>query len=334
MRISLPIEVPLASGYQFYAFPLAILATVEDATDWVLSNHIHVVYDPRKQRAPVPFAFYFFDYSRSPWLETVKTDRFWMAATGQDAVSVCRDAIAAGYYPYLNLNEFRVPGRDATGKRDQSHDVLLCGFDDGAGVFELLGYSDTGTLDRSHIGYRDFAAGYADLDAIPNGCHQVFFYRVSRDCDYTMNPSLVGEALEEYLRGDNASLRFGSLQTPWNRVYGIRSYDLLSEYVTDYVSGAERYDIRNLHVLWEHKHLMTLRLERLTELTGKDCLSGLATTFREVEADALALRNGMLKYELSGRSSRFADTWKARLERVRERETEILRSAVEALRPT
>jgi hypothetical protein len=37
---------PLACGYQFYAFPLGILAAHQPARDWVLSNFVQAVWDP------------------------------------------------------------------------------------------------------------------------------------------------------------------------------------------------------------------------------------------------------------------------------------------------
>jgi hypothetical protein len=332
VKAQLPLAEPLAHGYQFYAFPLAILATVEESKDWILTNYVHLVYDKRLQSAPVPFAFYLFDYSQSPWLQTVKTDRFWVAASSHDIVDICRESIAAGYYPYLNLNEFHVPDREAFGTYDQTHDVLLSGFDDEAGSFTVYGYRANHSLGLTQVGYSEFRRSYESLDRVDNTCHQVYFYRVDRGARFPMDTAVVREAFEDYLAGANPSARFAMLRPRWDRTYGVDCYDPLLRYLDSYLAGEEAFDIRHFHVLWEHKRLMVMRLARLAEVTRSDALATLAKDFRPIERDALALRTGMLRRELAGGTgSRFLSNASERLRGIRTGEMEILEKAIQEL---
>lgn len=332
MKVELPLGDALAYGYQFYAFPLSILATADEPSDWILANFIHVAYDP-SEGTPVRFCFYIFDYSQSPWLETVKTDRFWIAASSLDIVKICRTSMEAGYYPYLNLNEFHVPGRGAYGKHDQTHDMLLCGFDDAAETFTVYGYTTNGRLSRVEMARTRFRESYESLERIPNTCHQVFFYRAARDAHFQLDVADVRESIEDYLAGSNASARFAMAKEPMDRIYGMACYEPLQGYLDAYLSGQEPYDARHFHVLWEHKRLMAMRIARLAEITESDRLSKLADESLLVERDAMALRDGMMRHEFAraGKST-YPLTAPKRLAAIRDREREILEEVVVELR--
>lgn len=330
MRVELPLGEALANGYQFYGFPLSIIAMVDEASDWILTNFVDLAYDPREE-SPVRFCFYLFDYAQSPWLETMKLDRFWIAATSSDIVKICRDAMAAGYYPYLNLNEFYVPDRKAYGKHDHSHDVLLCGFDDEEDTFTIYGYSGS-RLGRTTISSDDFRASYESLDRFNNTCHQVLFYRPTHAARFGMDVTLVRESIEGYLAGINPSTRFAGLSAPINRIYGAACYEPLQQYLDAFLAGREPYDTRHFHVLWEHKKLMALRLCRLAKVTENQSIAALAQDFVPLVREALMLRDGMMRHEYSRvGASRYPLTAPARLTDIRDREREILEKVVAEL---
>lgn len=327
----LPIGDPPAYGYQFYAFPLAILTIDPGPRDWILSNYIQTAYDPAGPGSPVPFCFYFYDYTDSPWLEVVKLSREWVGLGGRDIVDICRDAVHAGFYPYLNVDEFYIPQRLAYGTRHCSHDILVRGVDDD-GTFTVYGYSDRRVMATTTVSQRDFAASYTSLDEIPNTCFQVYFYRPRTDVGYRLTPRIVREAFEEYLSGANCSTRFGMLRDEWDRAYGMHAYRMLVEYLDRYLANDTRFDARHFHILWEHKHLMTARMRRLSELTG-GAVESLVAPCEQMEADALALRNGMLRHEYKNRSSTvFTTTSPGRLARLRDTDEQVLTAAVDALK--
>lgn len=329
MNRQLPLGEPMARGFQFYAFPMAILAVEPRARDWILSNYIHVAFDPKAPQSPVPFGFYLYDYAISPWLEVVRASRQWVACTGGDIVSLCRDSVGAGYYPYLNLDEHHLPGRAPYGKWHQTHDVLVCGVDDDEGTFTIYGYTAAGSLQTTRVPQDEFARAYASLDEIDNDCFQVYFYRLRPDAEYRMRLHVVGEAFQEYLSGANPSRRVDMLQEEWIRAYGVDSYVPLRRYLDDYLAGEAEFDIRYLHILWEHKRLMTERFVRLAELAP--ALTPLIADCRAMQTDALGLRNGMLWHEQKRRSSTFGGEARQRLERVFATEVRVLGQAVEEI---
>ena len=329
MKVELPLGEALANGYQFYAFPLSILATVDGASDWILTNYVDLAYDPA-EGSPVRFCFYLFDYAQSPWLETMRLDRSWFTVTETDIAKVCRQAMAAGYYAYVNLNEFYVEGRQAYGEYDHSHDVLLCGFDDEADTFSVFGYSNA-QLARKRISRADFRTSYASLDRIQNTCTQVYFYRPVH-AKFDMDVTLVLESIQGYLEAANPSTRFAGLRAPMDRRYGTACYEPLQRYLDAFLAGREPYDARDFHVLWEHKKLMSLRLARLAEVTANDTIAALAEDFRPVVRDALMMRDGMMRHEFRRTAkSPYPQNAPARLTAIRDREREILEKVVAEL---
>ncbi|MBV1850525.1 hypothetical protein [Catellatospora tritici] len=326
----LPLADPIAFGYHFYAFPLAVMGTDDRSRDWILSNYIHLAYD-ESPGSPVPFCFCLYDYAISPWLEVVRANRDWINGTGVDPVRFCRDAIDAGYYVYLNLDDYYVPSRPGYGVRNGSHDILLCGLDDAARTFSTFGFTKEDVIRRSTIGFEQLRLAYRSLDVVPNWCPQVYLYRVRQDASYDFNFRLVRRSFEDYLNGANVSIPFEMFQPAWTRRYGIDSYAPLQEYLADYVAGKAEYSIHFLHVLWEHKRLMRQRLDRMAELLGDD-LAELATEGRSLEKQAFQLRNRMLFREMSGKASEFGPAQVEQLSRMRDVEQRVLEQAVELLR--
>lgn len=327
----LPVVDPVAGGYHFYAFPLAIMGTVERSRDWILSNYIHLAFDRNLESPTVPFCFYLYDYAISPWLRVIRNDRSWLAVQDTDPVRFCRDAVHAGYYVYLNLDDYHVPSRPSHGVAHGSHDLLICGVDDEARTFSTFGYTKEDVMRRSVLGFGQLDDAYRSLDVIPNDCPQVYLYRLNEDAAYDFNARLVRQSFEEYLDAANVSTHFDMFQAAWDRAYGIACYPPLQDYLTRYIEGDDEYDIRYLHILWEHKRLMRLRVERMAELFGP-AFAPLAEDSRAIEKQAFALRNKMFFREAAGRASEFGAEEVKGLGRMRAAEERLLERAVEQLK--
>ena len=341
MRKILPFVKPSARAYQFFAFPLAIMETEPRTQDWVLSNFIQLEYDKYGQD-PVPFCFYLYDHAANPWLEVIRTTREWSRINGADAVELARNAVAANFYAHVVVDEFYIPRRLAYGRTHLPHDLLIHGVDDGAGLLHILGFDEQMEFGTSTVTIEEFRQAYGAFDIFcldygsgaSGALHltpaSVFFYRLCPTGRYALNLSLIERTLREYLGSVNSSQHFEMLEEPWDRAYGVACYDHLAEYLNEYLAGARPYDIRHLHLLFEHKRLMTRRVGRLMEFLGRD-LTGLVDAAARVEAAARGLRNGMIMHGLRGGSSNFSRTGAAALVRLRDEEVELLEGVLAAL---
>lgn len=294
MRKVLPFTQPLAYGYSFYAFPLGILATEPKATDWVLSNYVQVVYEYSGEAAPVPFAFYVYDYSVSPWLETLRLNREWVGTQKRGITGVVRDAISHGFYVYLTLNERFVPERLAYGRNDYPHDILIRGVDDDEDCFEIQGWDQCQVFRGTRLPQDDLPTAYHNTGQAPFYDVPMTLYRYNDAGGYTFDLGYVARGVTEYLESFNTSLHFQAQRDPWQRAYGLETYDLLESYLDGYASGALEYNIRNLHVFWEHKRVMVARLARCADLLPE--VGELVEPYRKLERTAWVLRMAMIAH--------------------------------------
>lgn len=336
VNTDLPLSEPIVHGYQYFTMPLAILGTVPESRDWILSNFIHVVHEKESaaQQPYLPYEFYFHDYATSPWLETVKVYRDWIAAVGLDPVDFCRDAIRSGYYVYLYIDQYYVPMRQHPGIEHYSHDIFVYGASDDSRMFSVYGYDSQGILQRSHIGYDEFNIAYESasiLEAEHSGSSDFYFYRPKPDSSYEFNFRLVRQSFEDYLEGTNVSVQFDMYRPAPDLLYGMDVYPALKKYHTAYLAGDAGYDIRRLQLLWAHKRLMTCRLQRMAELAG-DAFAPLVEDCREMEELAFSLRNGLLFRELAGETSEFDYPDIEKIDRIRTLEQRVMESAVKEIR--
>jgi hypothetical protein len=310
--------MPLAYGYQFYAFPLAIQATRAGTAEWVLSNFIQVAYDHRGQDSEVPFCFYLYDHAHSPWLDVVRATRSWYARA--DLGSVLRDAIADGWYAYLVVDEYHVPEREPYQVRHRPHDILVHGFDDS--TFDVLGYDQHLKFRSCRIPRTALLAGHTALDERGVADTPVLFYRLRTEADHEFDPGLVAQTIGEYLDGADTSQHFRMLRNPWDRAYGVDCYPPLERYLRDYAAGQVGYDIRHLQVLWEHKRMATARVRLLAD--RYPALAGLVEPAERIERMALSLRNAMVRDGLRAGRSTFSGTAVGLLDGIREAEVKHL----------
>lgn len=336
LTLQLPIGRPLARGYQFYGFPLAILATDPRTTDWVLSNFIQVEYDKAGWDADVPFTFYLYDSAMSPWLEVVRGTRAWY--TSSNIRELLRDGLRKGYYAHLVVDEFHIPHRRFHQLHRQPHDILVHGIDDETGTFTVLGYNDRMQFVSTQVQQADFEAGHTALDGLDLDNAPIFFYRLRTQPDfgyppvaYDLNRELIRQTIDEYLRSADTSRHFQALRQVRPCVYGMATYAHLEEYIRLFARRAVRFDINHLHILWEHKALMTTRIDRLQDVVGP--LPELATEAKHVESIAGRLRNGMLRDELQGGRPGYLDAALRQLEDLQQAEVALLSRLVDRLGP-
>jgi hypothetical protein len=294
----LPLALPpSAYGFQFYAFPLAIIETDPRSADWVLSNYIQLAYD-RSPASPVPFAFYMYDYADNPWLETIRGSQDWFQIPVGEIVDFVKNQLRREYYVYLCLDNFFLPHRWSHYFEHFSHDTLVHGFNDRTRTLRLVGYGRTGKFGTWETSYEDFERAYASQLEMGAPTRQMHCFRLLRDGNYPLDRNLIVRTLEEYLTGSNTSEHFSMLRKPWDRAYGLDVYEPLGKAVRDRLGSGvpcDIGDIRGFHVLWEHKKIMTRRVEVLLR-DGGGGGAHLLSQAKKLEGRTFALRMAALAH--------------------------------------
>ncbi|MNW60327.1 hypothetical protein D3C74_383000 [compost metagenome] len=83
-------------------------------------------------------------------------------------------------------------------------------------------------------------------------------------------------------------------------VFGIDCYSYIHEYYKSLLKKEVRFDVRYIHNVWEHKLLMTKRIEYMNNNKVIELSQEIVSQFKSVENRAQTLRNLMLKFHLNG----------------------------------
>lgn len=260
--IPVDVEVP-ARTYGFFGYPLAIVAASRGITDILAAGYIHLAFDEEPD-SPVPFSFYFYNHRDLPGLETIKLTQSWVAGTGADLYSFIEDQIRQGFCVDTTIDEFYVPHRAPHGVRHYLHDVLIHGVthDEAA----ILGYDDRGTF-RTHRVPKDAVRNGLVAAMADEQDFEIVLYRPD-NTDFRMTPRLVCEELRAFLASANPSERHAAVRTPWERIYGIASWDAGAAALLAAADGRCSHDVRTPHLLWEHSRIMGIRARALSSAIG------------------------------------------------------------------
>lgn len=309
----LPIQDPLIKGYLFFAYPHSILANEAKTYPWILSNYIQTCFDKDYANSPVPFTFYTFDYTICPWLKHEKLYRSTVEKLSSDILSFAKNCIHNKKYLYLYLDEYDVPNRKAYKKFSFIHENLVFGYDDGTSTFDILGFDEDSIFRATTISYKQFVSAFLDVERLIqlNDIHQqlhpnsievfnmLHIFEINPHAHYPFNPKLVIATLKDYLESKNTSDWFAMLREPWDRVYGLECYAYIINYYESLLKDEADYDVRYLHNLWEHKMLMTKRVEYMQENKFIDLSGEVIQKFKYIEDETFALRNNMIRYSIT-----------------------------------
>ncbi|MNO50748.1 hypothetical protein D3C76_411320 [compost metagenome] len=314
-RIILPYSDPIIKGYLFFAFPLSIIGYNEKTAPWVLSNYIQMRFDKDFINSPVPYTFYAYEHHLSPWLLDEEFSRNTLNFFKFDIVSWVKNCIDQKKYVYIYLDEYYMPGRTCFGKVNYAHENLIFGYDDNLQLFDVLGFDDQNIFKPVQLTYDNFVEAYMGIEKMIynekfnkqntteeslNYFNTVKLFRVNHSGLYAFNYKLTTNTLKDYVNGTNTSELFSMILEPkWHFVFGTDCYSYIHEYHKSLLNKEVDFDVRYIHNVWEHKLLMTKRIEYMNNNKVIEISQDIVGQFKSVENRALSLRNLMLKFRFS-----------------------------------
>ncbi|SDF91695.1 hypothetical protein SAMN04488542_12058 [Fontibacillus panacisegetis] len=315
-RIILPCSEPIIKGYLFFAFPLSIIGYNEKTAPWILSNYIQMRFDKDYINSPVPYTFYAYEHHISPWLCDEEFSRNILNFFEFDIISWVKNCIEQKKYVYLYLDEYYMPGRTSFGKLNFAHENLIFGYNDDLESFDVLGFDDKGIFKPVQLTYDKFVDAYMGIEKMiynekfnnQNTTEESIYYfntvklfRFNNSGQYSFNYKLTKNTLRDYTNGTNTSELFSMVREPYSHfVFGIDCYSYIHDYYKSLLKKEVGFDVRYIHNVWEHKLLMTKRVEYMNNNKRIELSQDIVSQFKTVENRALILRNLMLKFRLNG----------------------------------
>lgn len=325
----LELVIPPIAGYQYVAYPLCTVLTRKEALPWFYSNFIHLYchhdLDGESASRSVPLTFYGEDFMRCPWLITQKLEREIVLDSPPGIVEFLVNGINSGYTISLNVDEFYIPRRRVYRQTHYAHDILVYGYDDAKRTFLVLGYDEEMQFRKTHVPFHELEQGFRHLEWTDNYAEQIYLYKFNKAGSYRLDVAFIKESLEEYVAASNVSLRNRGTADPLEAAFGT---DVYSALIRNIPALVRRRDIRPIHILWEHKKTMGLRIDYLCEqgLLPLDFTG----SFRPIEEQAFALRHLLMKYALTGDDA-VLEQGINEVTRIMESEKRILGTVAEAL---
>ena len=310
IRKTLAVELnPPIKG--FTVFSLSILATNKVYLPWFYSQHIQLYFTNKWIQEEIPkIDFYRPPNNRllpAPLLETRWLDRDLISIVNEDIVQFVIKCIDRDYYIQLYLNEFYMPDRSSYKSTKTIHEAMIYGYDLGDETFDIVGYNKMGQYSSSKLKFSDFRKAYMEIDCSdfrkaymktkysPNHMAKIGLLKYENNRHYKFDINLVSEQLRDYIESSNTSERFRMLDMPEDDIYGMKIYRCLIHYLLE---KKDKYDIRLLHILWEHKKCMLNRLIYMENEGYLDPREKLSTTYTKIEKEIGNLRLVMLRIKL------------------------------------
>ena len=314
----------------FTVFSLSILATNEVYLPWFYSQHVQLYFSKIQIQKGVPkIDFYRPPNNRllpAPLLETLWLDRGLISIVNEDIVQFAIKYIDKDYYIQLYLNEFYMPDRSNYKIENYTHETLIHGYDLYDETFTIVGYNKMGQYGSSKLKFSYFKKAYMRINYLPNHMARIGLLKYKNNKYYEFDMNLFLEQLRDYIESNNTSERFRMLDTPEDGIYGMEMYCYLIHCLLE---QRNNFDIRLLHILWEHKKCMLNRLIYMENKGYLDPSEDLSVAYNKIEREVANLRLVMLRVVLGSKKEKETDTSsikyvKTKLEKLAGEEKRIL----------
>lgn len=335
---TLPIGQPPIIGYLHHAFPLAILSQDARYLPWFYGHYIQMHCPFNLADGPDPERKRKFNFYRPPDCDGVPG--IGLSVTRLNRAIVLSDglmpfiwrALEAERYVQVCVDEFYIPGKGAFQKRHLLHELFVYGGDVKGGFVETLGFLANGDFGVLRVSCDDLQRAFDAVECNnkydPDGI-RLFYWDVAVPIRFDILNVLDG--LEDYVFSRNTSERFRLLSAPIDGVFGLATYRCLIDACAQLFYHPHWYDIRPLHILWEHKVCMLQRIRYLEQEGHLDGTDGFGNVYATIEKRARMIRMMMLKLRVS-RDVSILKRIVQSLEQLAQEEGQILTCLLETLR--
>lgn len=291
--VKLPMAESPIVGFQHIAYALGIILNDEESLPWYYSNYVQLV---SGNSFATPITFYPNWFDTNPFLDVQAFKKEIMKFGNINLHSFIKDCIDNKTYFYSAFDEFYVPQRNYYGNHHFCHNFLIYGYDMAQQEYIMAGFDERRFYGTTTITFAQFEDAFFSETSMREYVHLL---KRKEGYKYDFNLQLVCETLEDYLYRKNTSERYSNSiygNIIADRHWGLDVYQRLSEYFGLLIGGNVLYDIRLLHVLYEHKKVMASRLKYMESSNYIDDCSYLHDGYRLLENKSMVMRNLQLKY--------------------------------------
>ena len=342
----LPVKYPAITSWQWHATLFSILGDDENAKKWIYSNYIQLrcyniaEYTTGDEILLCDMMPGSSSLKECPYLIFSLITKDQIESYCGDVIDFIVKTIDLGGYIYGAFDEARMLC-DVSVDYKFSHELFIYGYNMEEEVFYVGDFTFKDKYSYTTVPFEKVKRGF---DALSAGEDHVFrddykgtrgLYVIQKNTDskyYDIDPILIKQTINEYLNCEDTKDHFRMMRNRFDdTIFGVDVYDALLRRVDKQLHEEEPdFDIRALHIAYDHKVLM---LERLKYLMANEVIpfdQSMLDEYAEVVEDMLAARNLLVRISVTGEieaGGRLADHIKS----AREKDIAILKKVADLL---
>ncbi|MDF2986916.1 MAG: hypothetical protein K0R50_2426 [Eubacterium sp.] len=340
---TLPITIPPIIGYTVHAYPLTVAFSSQKCLPWFYSNYIQMISNTEYDGVFLDFLtlcnilnggkWVDFLFPGIPWLKCCPVGDFIITKCNLDIHSLITNALNENNYVVIFLDEFYIPNRRTYQKSNFYHENFIFGYDTAEKTYDILGFDERRLFNSGKVSYHELEQGFKSNHLTDPEAASIKLLKLDTTFSYELDLQFIRDSLLDYVNSQNTCNLQNIVRNPMKKcVYGLNTYHELIRYFELLYDNSIRYDIRPIHILWEHKKTMLLRIEYLSKMYPEAGFNEVYEQYIVIEQKCLSLRQALIKYSISKQPSHIKNII-ATLKFVSEMEREILNQLIYKIQP-
>ena len=312
----LPVTYPMITSWQWHATLFSILSSNDNAKKWIFSNYIQLrcyniveifTGDDMLFTDIMPGSS---SLQECPYLITSLLTKEQIESYCGNIIDFIIKTIDLGGYVYGVIDEARILS-DFEVDYKFPHELFIYGYDMDQEVFYVGDFTFKDRYSHSKVSFEDVRRGYEVISAPEDhmfkddykGTRGLYVIQKNVDtCYYNVDTTLIRDTLREYLSSADTKNHFRMMRNRFNdTTFGVKVYDRVLDRINMQMSKKEPdFDIRALHVMYDHKVLMYERIKYLMANGYLNYDQDLLDTYQLVVKNMLTARNLLIKISING----------------------------------
>ncbi len=313
----LPVTDPLITSWQWHATLFSILSDDDNAKKWIFSNYIQLrCYNIEEIFTGDDMLFCDMmpgssSLKECPYLITSLMTKEQIESYCGNIVDFIIKTIDLGGYVYGVFDEAKILAHVNVDYKFP-HELFIYGYDLDKEEFYVgdFTFKDHYTYNNT-VSFEDIRKGYEDITASDDHMFKDDYkgkrglYVILKNSDtpyYELDTTLIRDSLSEYMNSIDTKKHFRMARNRFDdTTFGVGVYDRVLKRIQDQMNADETdFDVRALHVMYDHKKLMLERIKYLMANGYIDYDKYLVDTYGNVVKNMLAARNLLIKISITG----------------------------------
>lgn len=342
----LPVSYPMITSWQWHATLFSIIGDDEKAKNWIFSNYVQLrCYNIEEIFTGDEMLL----ADMMPGSSSLKECPYLLFSlmTKEQVESYCGNiidfiikTIDLNGYVYGVFDEAKILC-DSGADYKFPHELFIFGYDKEKQEFNVGDFTFGEHYSYTTVSFEDVKNGYEIITAPEDHMFKDDYkgrrglYVIQKNTGalyYGLDVKYVKDTLIEYLEAKDSKNHYRMMRNRFNdTVFGVNVYDAVLKQIDKQLSAEDPdFDIRALHLVYDHKVLMNERIKFMMEKGYLEFDGDLLNKYMEVVNDMLTARNLLIKCSITGNVN-CIDRFAKYINDAKTKEIEVLTKIVECL---